>query len=235
MSNKAKRQQQRKHEAKRRQQRMVVITLVVLAAVGVGGFLIWNGGGGGATTSADAFQLERQPFVGDPSAPITLVEFVDFKCPHCMAFSAQVLLPLEEAYVKSGKVKIAVINFPFIGPDSRTAAIATEVVYQMDPEAFWPFVKAVFARQGGMSEIWATPELLTQLATDVSPKIDPEAFREALNDRRYAEEIEVDLGIVRKLGVQGTPTVYINGERVDELSYPSIKRMIDAKLAEAGV
>lgn len=213
---------------------MVVITLAVLAIVGIAGFMIWKGGGG-STATVDAFQLERQPIVGDPEAPVTLVEFVDFKCPHCMAFAAQVLLPLEEAYVKSGKVKVAVINFPFIAADSRTAAIASEVVYQMDPEAYWPFVKAVFARQGGMAEIWATPELLTQLATEVSTKIDAAAFREALNDRRYAEEIEVDLGIVRKLGVQGTPTVYINGERVDDLSYPNIKRIIDAKLAEAGV
>lgn len=212
---------------------MVTITLAVLVVAGIGGYLLFNGSGG-ASTAVDAFQLERQPFVGDPAAPVTLVEFVDFKCPHCMAFAAQVLLPLEEAYVKTGKVKVAVINFPFIGPDSRTAAIASEVVYQMDPEAFWPFVKALFARQGSTSEIWATQELLTQLATSVSDKIDADAFRAALNDRRYAEEIDVDLGIVRKLGVRGTPTVYINGELVDDFSYANIKRIIDAKLAEAG-
>lgn len=230
MSNKKKRQEQRRLEAKRRQQqRMVLVTLVVVAVAAVGGFLIWSS----ASAPVDAFQLDRQPFYGDPNAPVTLVEFVDFKCPHCMAFTAQVLLPLEEAYVKTGQLKVVLINFPFIGDDSRTAAIATEVMYQMDPEAFWPYVKAIFARQGATSEIWATADLLTQLAVDVSPNIDAEAFRAALTDPRYAEEIDVDLGIVRRLGVRGTPTVYLNGERVDDFSYPNLKRLIDAKLAEA--
>src|SRR6056297_2409694 len=75
--------------------------------------------------------MENRPalIIGDPEAPVTLVEYGDFKCPSCNQFHHGVGQQLREEYVMSGRANIEFRNYPFIGPDSGSEARATYCAY----------------------------------------------------------------------------------------------------------
>src|SRR6056297_3006703 len=68
------------------------------------------------------FENRPELIIGDHSAPVTLVEYGDFKCPACNQFHHTVGAQLRDEYVDSGQLKIEFRNYPFLGPDSGRAA-----------------------------------------------------------------------------------------------------------------
>ncbi|MFO7245589.1 MAG: thioredoxin domain-containing protein [Thermaerobacter sp.] len=226
-----KQQAQRRQEAMIRR-RMVIGTVVVAAIVAlfVVGYITQQPPVG---ADGDPFVLESQPMAGDPSAPVAVVEFGDFKCPYCAQFAREVYPGLKEAYIDTGKARFYFINYAFIGPDSYTAAAAAEAVYDQDPEAFWAFYEALYQRQGPESQQWATKEFLLDLAREVAPHLDFEALEEAIDSRTYRDRVQTDLQIGRRLGVNAVPTVFVNGQEVT-WSLEAISAAIDAALAEQG-
>ncbi len=75
------------------------------------------------------FKNKPTLLIGDNSAPVTMTEYVDFKCPNCNKHHQNVGVRLQEEYVDSGKLKIEIRNYPFIGPDSGKAARGTYCAY----------------------------------------------------------------------------------------------------------
>ena len=67
---------------------------------------------------------DDDPSLGNPDAPVTIVEFADFQCPFCGRFYATVTKPLMEKYIATGKVKFVYRDFAFLGPESEWAAQA---------------------------------------------------------------------------------------------------------------
>src|SRR5690606_29554610 len=98
----------------------------------------------------------------------------------------------KEEYIDTGKVRFYFINYPFLGPDSDTAAIATEAVFAQNPEGVWPFIDAVMEQQGPKDEVWATPEFLVQVAAEAVPGLDRDRLLADLQDERYRDEVERD-------------------------------------------
>ncbi|HEY8393812.1 MAG TPA: DsbA family protein, partial [Thermaerobacter sp.] len=171
---------------------------------------------------------------GSPEAPVTVVEFSDFKCPYCRDFTLEVFPRLKEEYIDTGKVRFYFINYPFLGPDSDTAAIATEAVFAQNPEGVWPFIDAVMEQQGPKDEVWATPEFLVQVAAEAVPGLDRDRLLADLQDERYRDEVERDRRIAERLGVRGTPSLFVNGKFVADWSYEGLKAAIDEALAGTG-
>ena len=189
-------------------------------------YAAWRG-----AVPADVFQLERQPMLGSPDAPVTVVEFADFKCPYCRDFTLHEFPRFKAAYVDTGKVRFYFINYPFIGPDSDTAAEALEAVYAQDPEGAWAFIERVMQRQGPEDQQWATPEFLVELAREAVPSIDAERLAADLRARRYRDEVEADRAIARQVGVQGTPAIFVDGRFVDDWSFEGLKAAVEEALA----
>lgn len=231
---KMKRKSIRKLEEARREFNQLLVIYSIFGLVIIGGLIVLfakpETKANEIAFSVEDITFEDQSFWGDPDAPVTLVEFVDFKCPHCKTFTEQIIGTLEPEYVDTGKVKIVIVNYPFLGLDSMTAALAAETMFKMAPEAFRDFVKAIFGVQQAMSYTWATPELMADLAVLVAPEIDREEFLRHIRNRTYDDEVKKDLALVQSLGVTGTPTVYINGNLVLDRSYPSIVNIIEAEL-----
>jgi len=94
------------------------------------------------------------PLKGDPSAPITLVEFSDFQCPNCARFAIEVSPQIEAAYVESGMVSIAYKHFTIVGPDSKPAAMASQCAKEQG--MFWEYHDEVFDNQGKGNTGWAS-------------------------------------------------------------------------------
>lgn len=227
MAGKTRRQLAQKQQEAQMRRWLVVGTVAVVAIVVlfVVGYLSQQ------PPDGDVFALESQPMVGDPEAPVTVVEFGDFKCPYCAIFAEQIYPGLKDAYIDTGKVRFYFINFAFLGPDSFTAAAAGEAIYDQDPEAFWAFYEELYARQGPETQQWATRDFLVDLAREVAPHLDFEALERAIEDRAYQQRVQDDIQIARRLGVSGVPTLFVNGERVNDWTLEGLGAAIETALA----
>jgi len=104
--------------------------------------------------------------LGNPKAPVTLVEFADLQCPFCREFARSVLPALVADYVRTGKLRIEFRNLAFIGPDSRTAAQAAAGAAAQNK--LWPFIDLFYADQRGENTGYVTQGFLRRVAGGVT-------------------------------------------------------------------
>ena len=178
------------------------------------------------------FDYANQPFIGDENAPVSVVEFGDFKCPSCAQWKQIVYPTLYSEYIETGKVKFYFINLPFIAADSRLAALAGELIYQQNKDAFWQYYTELYAKQPPEAQIWGTYEFLTKFVKENVTGIDYEKFNKELKEFKDFEEVKYDFEIAKKLNVQGTPTLFVNGQQLQNPSYELLKPSIEAELAK---
>jgi len=155
---------------------------------------------------------------------------VGCSCRWCKRFEDDIFPKLKKDYIDTGKAEFYFFNFAFIGPDSTTAAIATECVYEQNEDAFWKYQKLIFDHQGDERTQWASKTLLVDLANQV-PEIDIAKLDKCISSGKYDKEVRDDKNMGVSVGVQGTPTVFVDGQAVRaSLDYNAIKAAIDAKL-----
>jgi protein-disulfide isomerase len=177
-----------------------------------------------------SFQLEQQPMLGSSDAPVTVVEFGDYRCPFCRQFETAVFPQLKENYIDTGQVKFYVNNYAFLGPGSTQAAVAGECVNQQDEEQFWEFHRAVYANQGPESEQWVTTDFLMQIARDNTEGLDYEELNSCITSQRTLDQVQQDVQIANQNQVSGTPTVYVNGQKVNNWQYNGLRAAVEREL-----
>lgn len=142
------------------------------------------------------------PPLGDPAAPVTLVEFSDFTCPFC-----QMLRERLEAFVKGRRDRVKLFYKPFplpSHPRSFEAALASE--WARDKGFFWPMHDLLFSRPYALDD-----GSLAEMAAEVGG--DPADLRKALQTRRYQARIDASQLEARRAGLNATPTLYFDGRR----------------------
>jgi protein-disulfide isomerase len=160
------------------------------------------------TTHLEPLRLEIEassaPAKGPEDAPVTLVEFSDFECPACRSI-APALKQVQEAYGE--KVRIAFRQFPLsaIHPHAQKAAEAS--LCAEDQGKFWEMHDAMFAAQNEL-----TVDQLTAKAGAL--ELDAQQFSQCLASNKYVERVELDIKEGERVGVPGTPALYINGRPV---------------------
>jgi len=196
----------------------VVIAGIVLAA-------LYNRGQS-AEVSVDDTRLVRpdSATLGVAGAPVTIVEFLDPECESCRAAFPFVKQLLEEY---DERVRLVVRYFP-LHNNSVLAATATEAAGAQG--MYWEMQEMLFSRQSEWGE-QQTPQtgLFVSYATELGLNI--EQFTADLQNPDYLAKIERDRADGQALGVTGTPTFFINGRQVEELSADSIIAMIEEELA----
>jgi protein-disulfide isomerase len=170
--------------------------------------------------------------LGSPDAPVTVTAWEDFQCPICKAANASVLKQLEEDYVNTGKVKLVYQQYPFLGPESQLAAEASQCA--ADQGQFWPYHDALFAAQGAENSGALNANKLKGIAADLG--LDTAAFNQCFDSGTHKESVAAEKAEGTKLGVTGTPTLFVDGVKVtDWRDYSTLTAMIDAALqASAG-
>lgn len=158
---------------------------------------------------------------GPEDALITIVEWSDFECPFC-ARNAPVIAHVMKKY--SGKVRHVFRHYPMIM--HRNAQIAAEAAVAAAAQGkFWQFHAQIFEHFGN-----ATRADLDGYAQ--ASGLDMEKFRAALNDRRYRNVVLAEAAAAEALGVEGTPTLFINGQPVvGSRTKEELERIIDAHLS----
>lgn len=147
-----------------------------------------------------AIPIDGSPFLGPPMARITIVEFSDFQCPYCIAAVAQ-LQELLKAYPAA--VKLVFKQFPLdTHSQAATAAVAALAAHKQGK--FWPLHDALFAQRGDL----ARPKIL---ALANSAGLDVKRFEADMDSPETRKAVERDLDDGGRAGVEGTPTVFLNG------------------------
>jgi protein-disulfide isomerase len=141
----------------------IVAAVVVLVAVLVGVQVL---GGDDAPTSASDFEGREEVaalvqgipqngrVLGRPNAPVTIVEYIDYKCPVCARASEETVPVLIERYVKTGQAKLELRPIAFLGPDSERGALGGEAAALQD--GMWQFTELMLRNQGNEAEEWIT-------------------------------------------------------------------------------
>jgi protein-disulfide isomerase len=166
--------------------------------------------------------------LGTPGAPVTIIEYASLACPICRSFHGSVLPKLKKAYIDTGKVLYIYREFP-IGKSAQAAAAVSRCVPAKD---YFRISERMMANQNK----WAAQEIqadaLYKLVQDTGLKRD--AFDSCLANQSINDGITWSKQRGRKLGVQGTPTFFINGQKLrGALSFEEMQKVIEPHLASA--
>ncbi|MFK5633921.1 MULTISPECIES: DsbA family protein [unclassified Ornithinimicrobium] len=147
--------------------------------------------------------------VGDVDAPVVIVNYSEFQCPFCGKFARDTAPALQE-YVDDGTLRIEWRDFPYLGPESMTAALAGRAAAAQGE--FWAFHDAMFADQQPPNSGRLTEDHLVGIAETVG--LDTEQFVEDLSDGAAREAVEADFAEGQAIGVTGTPAFLVNGRPI---------------------
>ena len=179
-----------------------------------------SGGDGGDTNLEGASEVSQSLrgipqeglLLGDPDAPVELIEFGDLQCPVCAGYAKEILPPIIESQVKKGEVKIEFRNFTIIGPQSTDAGAAALAAGAQNRG--WNFVELFYRNQGGENSGYADDAFLEAVAKGAGVK----DFAQWNDDRaEFTAEVEETTAEAQKLGLGGTPSFAIKGPSTDGL------------------
>jgi len=183
-------------------------------------------------TSVDPFAANRakmhaegNPSRGPADAPVTLVEFADFECPHCRELYEN----LKQIEMRYPQVRVVYKDFPLntIHPWAATAAVGARCAFSQSPEAFWTIHDLIFDNQDVISpeNVW---DKLTSFAAQAG--LDKDAFKACLSSPDAQKAVDANHADGVALGVNATPTVYVNGRPVVGGGPDAVTRDIDYEL-----
>jgi len=169
--------------------------------------------------------IAGEPTLGDAGAPVTLVEFADFECPFC-ARSVAFIDSIARAWPHD--VKIVFEEFPIAA--HVNAELAAEAAFAAQEQgAFWKMHDLMYAWGGKLDR-----EALLTLAAEAG--LDRQAFAAALVTHRYRRRVQRDIDEGKRVGVDGTPTLFLDGREylgVGVRTMSAIRPFIQAELAAA--
>jgi len=192
--------------ANRNQQGIIIVGVVVAAVVVFVIAILLSGNANVQTleyTSLNPTRSEEGAFViGDPNAPVTLVEFADFGCPHCQSYHS-IIQQFIETYVATGQARFEYRIYPTAGGQTSvfTGKIA-ECIDDASPGAFWNAYDRYYAmaRTGTYFTDGASRSIVQELGL---------SYSDVISCSESANQVNVDIAFGNARGVQGTPAVMI--------------------------
>jgi protein-disulfide isomerase len=147
------------------------------------------------------------PILGDPNAPITLIEFGDYQCHFCNVHFHNTEHSLLENYIETGKVKMIFKDFTIIGPDSVKAANGAHCAN--DQGKFWQYHDILYNNWTGENNGWASSDNLLRFAQEL--ELDIEQWSDCMIESRHSQIISESSKDARDLGITGTPAFFVIG------------------------
>ena len=148
------------------------------------------------------------PILGDPDAPVTIVEFGDYQCHQCHNWFVDTKPMIMRDYIETGKVNLVFVDFAFLGRDSPKAAQATYCAD--DQNMYWEYHNSLYTSQESkIDNGWASSERLKAFAFNLN--LDMDLFNECLDSEKYSKRVQYNSQQARDNGVRGTPGFFIVG------------------------
>ncbi len=179
------------------------------------------------------FLLTKQETTGTGDIPIragqlpVLTEFADFQCIHCATFALSILPVIDQELVRTGRLEYEYRHYPFLGPESQRAAEAAECA--KDQGRFQAYHDALFVMT--YDGVTLDDDNLTWAAEAL--RLDPAPFTNCLTQRVHQETVDLHREQGRRMGVQGTPTLFLNDQVLRWDTYLDLRSQIDIHLAES--
>jgi len=148
------------------------------------------------------------PILGDPSAPITIVEFGDYQCHQCYNWFQNTKPAIVENYIETGKANLVFVDLAFLGRDSPKAAQASYCAE--DQEMYWEYHDILYNFQDSKIDGgWANSERLKAFASNL--ELDMDLFNSCLDSEKYSKRVQYNIQQARDHGVRGTLGFFIVG------------------------
>jgi protein-disulfide isomerase len=193
-----------------------VLVVIAFCAGVLVGYFIWGRGAATKTVAANpqvqaaptrAFRRYDVPTdgfysIGPKDAPIVIVEFSDYQCPYCQRWHDEVYASLMAAY--PGKIRFVYRNLPLTSIHPQAMPAAEAAMCAGEQNAYWQYHDKLFENSAALSS-----DLYSQLATGLN--LDVTAFEACTTTHKYQSKIQADMDFALGLGVQSTPTFFING------------------------
>ncbi len=221
---------------------------VLAAGILIGGAVLWNGshpavptttGVAGQQLSAQSADIskvktEMDPFMGNPNAPVTIAYWLDYQCPFCKQNEETAMPQLITDYVNTGKVKVVFKDFQFLGPDSQTLGQTARAVWDVAPDKFYAWHKAVYDNAGTENTGWATADKIRSITQGVLGATDADKILALVktNGAAYQKAMDANKAEGNSFGVNATPSFIIGKQLVvGAVPYATIKQAVDSALA----
>ncbi|MBI3984328.1 MAG: thioredoxin domain-containing protein [Candidatus Levybacteria bacterium] len=159
--------------------------------------------------------IKNEPYIGDQNASVVMAYWLDFQCPFCQRFETETMPSLVEKYVNTGKLKIVFKDFQFLGEDSTTAGLAANAVWELAPQSYSTWHKAMYEKQDGENGGWGKKEDIIILTRTISG-INADQVSALMDQKReaYQNELDGDNQEGTKFGISGTPGFVIGEQSI---------------------
>jgi protein-disulfide isomerase len=193
----------------KQKQLYIVIAVVVVAIVAVGVVIAVSGPTGPGDidyTGVASNRASDGAFVlGNPDAPVTIIEFADFACPHCQAYEPEIVRFIKD-FVLTDRARFEFRMFGTNAGGQRTifAGQLAECIDEAEPGAFWEVHDVLF-------ELGRNPGAYQadDMGRVVAQRVDAGSYTELLTCSGDADQITTDMDFGREMGVNGTPAVMV--------------------------
>lgn len=228
----------------------VPISIVVAGIVIAGAIMFGNRSSGGSAATGAGTQPQQQagqpaaqavdiskvkiigqPSIGNPDAPVIIAYWYDYQCPFCKRIEENVMSQLISDYVKTGKVRIVYKDYQFLGEDSQTAGLAESAVWEVAPDKFYQWHKAMYDKQDDENAGWGKKADILALTSSLG--VDAARVEQLMTTKaaEYQKAMDADKAEGSAFGITGTPSVII-GKKVIQGAQPfsAFKAAIDEVL-----
>ncbi|CEG34934.1 MULTISPECIES: DsbA family protein [Peribacillus] len=221
-----------KKKGNQKQSSAFTFWIIGLIAVIIIGFIFLANGKKDGDTAVNEIDYKSQPYLGEKSAPVQIVEFGDYKCPVCKTFEEQFFPSIQSELIDTGKAQFYFMNYSFINVDSTRSAKFAESVYQeLGNETFWEFHELLFDKQPAdlkyeKQDVFTDKfleETLKEIANDKEVKKVVTSFKAKKSEDQWNKDME----LADELGVTGTPSLFVNGKKFEGNTIDDLVKMVD--------
>lgn len=176
----------------------------------------------------EKIKTDLQPSFGAAGAPVVAVIYSDFQCSFCKEEARAIRDNLRSAF--PNEVRVYFKDFPLeaIHPWAKAASIAGRCIFRQKPAAFWDYHDWIFETQGEI-----TGENLKSKVVEFAGKkgLEPIQLGNCIDSRGTEAEVDRSMAEGRALGINSTPTMFVNGRRlVGQIAWPQLRQIIEHEI-----
>lgn len=168
--------------------------------------------------------------LGDPNAPVQIIEYGDYQCPGCASFARSVKPQLMNDYIANGLVYFESRELTGLGPESRDASIGA--LCALEQGMYWEFYDMLYYNQVGRNDGGFSEQRMTRMAEQL--EMDVDAFEDCLGTNRFNDRLDEMTDQAQSDGVRATPSVIVNGVLLEGPNYEQLRQQVEVALQQAG-
>jgi len=214
----------------------VILSSIIVSVIIIGSIAAFSSNNssmeGGRTHGTVSTEM-GSPILGDPDAPITIVEFGDYQCHACYNWFHTHKPAVYDNYIATGKANLVFVDLAFLGRDSPTASQASYCAE--DQGMYWQYHDLLYnSQEAQIDNGWANSERLKAFAFSLG--LDTELFDGCLDSGKYSKRVQYNISEAKKHGAKATPTFIIIGPNNQQEQfqggqpYSTFKQIMDSMI-----